>query len=77
MDVSILLGNGDWPGYDTTFLFAEEIFPVCSPRYLEQIGPIETLEKLATADLIDLSFDKSAWLNWYATTVKPSSLAVR
>lgn len=64
VDAAIVLGGGDWPGYESVLLFEEEVFPVCSPGYQKRIGRIESLEDIAAADLIDLSFDKSEWLNW-------------
>lgn len=64
IDAAIVLGRGEWPGYQTTFLFEEKVFPVCSPGYLRKHPSLTTLDALAQADLIDLSYEKSPWLNW-------------
>jgi LysR family glycine cleavage system transcriptional activator len=37
-DVTIRYGPGDWPGFVSEKLCAEEVFPVCSPAFLER-GP--------------------------------------
>ena len=31
MDLAILRGEGDWPGFEATQLFGETVFPVCAP----------------------------------------------
>ncbi|WP_279330460.1 LysR substrate-binding domain-containing protein [Sphingomonas oleivorans] len=33
-DLAVLFGHGDWPGCKSARLFAEEVYPVCSPSYL-------------------------------------------
>lgn len=63
-DLALVHGAGDWPGFDVSFLFEEETFPVCSAAYLAQHGPIDTLDDLCDADLIDLKYEKWDWMNW-------------
>ena len=63
-DMSILRGDGDWPGYDATRLFGETVFPVCAPSYLENRGRIETVEELTKHDLIEVSNNHTEWMNW-------------
>ena len=63
-DLAIVHGDGKAPGRHATSLFTEEIFPVCAPEYLERHGPIDTLEDLAQADLIELKYQRWAWANW-------------
>lgn len=63
-DATIVFGNGDWPGYDSTLLFAEESFPVCSPDYLARHGPFENFDDLAAADLLDIKYEKWDWTDW-------------
>ena len=38
VDVAIIHGEGAWPGYNSTLLFGEEVFPVCSPDYRDAAG---------------------------------------
>ncbi len=64
VDLAILHGEGTWPGHDCELLFAEVVFPVCSPAYLKRRGAIGTPDDLAGADLIDLDDDDWTWINW-------------
>ncbi|HET8791198.1 MAG TPA: LysR substrate-binding domain-containing protein [Modicisalibacter sp.] len=46
-------------------LFHEEVFPVCSPGFLQQHGPIDDLGRLAEAPLLTLTADQGqSWLDW-------------
>ena len=65
VDVAILYGNGVWPGYQTRFLFGEEIFPVCSPAYREEHGDID-IYHLDNHVLLDLQgrWDWVSWTQW-------------
>jgi LysR family glycine cleavage system transcriptional activator len=36
VDIAVRYGAGEWPGVDAVRLFDNEIWPVCSPRYLEK-----------------------------------------
>ncbi|WP_419904419.1 LysR substrate-binding domain-containing protein [Kiloniella sp.] len=64
VDLSILRGDGNWPGFQSRLLFGETIFPVCSPDFLKanpQANEISNLSKLA---LIEVSSSHSEWMNW-------------
>jgi DNA-binding transcriptional LysR family regulator len=65
IDVAVIQGEGGWPGHESAVLFAEEVFPVCSPAYRDAIGaePL-TVELLASEALIDLDDDHWNWMNW-------------
>lgn len=60
VDLTILRGEGNWPGYYSKLLFGETVFPVCSPDYIEQ-NPTQTL---TDHPLIDVSSEHSEWMNW-------------
>lgn len=47
-----------------TPLFNEEIFPVCSPAYLEQHPGIETLEQLGGCTWLWLEDQHRDWIGW-------------
>ena len=64
IDVAILHGDGQWPGYDARLLLDETVFPVCSPSYLDSSGPIETPSDLPTRSLIALEDDHWHWMSW-------------
>lgn len=63
VDVAILHNSAELVGYTSTMLFADQVYPVCSPDYLRR-HPIETPEDLLTADLIDLDYQHWNWINW-------------
>lgn len=53
VDLGIRYGPGEYPGLETTRLFAaEEVFPVCSPRLLEGPCPLRTPADLAGHTLL-------------------------
>ena len=64
VDLAILRGDGDWPGYDTSLLFGETIFPVCSPDYLDRHPEAQEVEKLAHQELIEVDSSHDEWMNW-------------
>lgn len=63
-DLTILRGEGDWPGFDARLLFGETIFPVCSPAYLKRINGNLSLDRLHEMDLIEVSSAHAEWMNW-------------
>jgi len=64
VDLAIIHGAGHWPGYRAVCLFEEEVFPVCSPDYLERSGPIGTAADLTGSVLLDLEDANWNWINW-------------
>ncbi|RDV00874.1 LysR substrate-binding domain-containing protein [Trinickia dinghuensis] len=42
-------------GYDSEHLFDDEVYPVCTPQYLQSHGAIETPEELLDRSLLDIS----------------------
>lgn len=42
-------------GYDSEHLFDDEVYPVCSPQYLQRHGAIERPEDLLERSLLDIS----------------------
>jgi DNA-binding transcriptional LysR family regulator len=64
VDVAIVHGDGNWPGYEAALLLDEEVFSVCSPAYLERHGAIARPADLLERVLIDLDDDHWNWINW-------------
>lgn len=64
VDLTILRGDGDWPGFGATLLFGETVFPVCAPGYLENHVKIESTAELPDHSLIEVSNNHTEWLNW-------------
>ncbi|WP_305372383.1 transcriptional regulator GcvA [Photobacterium leiognathi] len=70
VDIGVRYGTGNWQGLVADKLMDEEVFPVCSPRLLEQPERLSLPEQLLQETLIhDLSMDEhtgfptwSAWL---------------
>ncbi|MEJ8565998.1 transcriptional regulator GcvA [Elongatibacter sediminis] len=60
---AIRFGAGQWPGVRATHLLDDWILPVCSPRLLERIGPIESAEQLLEHDL--LYVESTVWDAWF------------
>ncbi|MFC5696014.1 LysR substrate-binding domain-containing protein [Pseudomonas sp. GCM10022186] len=52
---AVTLGLEEHPQYVATYLFSEEIFPVCTPGFLEQHPHITTLDGLMSVTLLNLS----------------------
>ena len=64
MDLAILRGDGDWPGFEARQLFGETVFPVCSPAYLRQNPSATDIDALAELDLIEVASSHYEWMDW-------------
>ena len=64
VDLTILRGDGNWPGYRSSLLFGETIFPVCSPDFLAQHPKAAALAQLPNLPLIEVASAHTEWMNW-------------
>jgi len=64
VQVAVLHGDGQWPGFHVQKLFPEEVFPVCSPDYPLPRPGRDWVEWLLEAQLIDLADSHWNWMNW-------------
>ena len=64
MDLCILRGDGNWPGFTATLLFGETVFPVCAPGFLRANPDAARLDKLHELALIEVSNTHTEWMNW-------------
>jgi len=67
IDVHIRMGDGNWPGYSSTQLWAEHIVPVCSEAFLERHGPFGSVQELLSCPLIhyvDPYRFRFGWAEW-------------
>ncbi len=64
VDLSILRGDGNWPGYRSQLLFGETIFPVCSPDFLKSNPMASEISSLGKLALIEVSSSHAEWMNW-------------
>ena len=62
-DVAIRWGKGPWPGLEQIQLFADELFPVCSQSYLDEIGALRARGDLRRAVLLRHSLQP--WKPWF------------
>ena len=64
IDLTILRGDGDWPGHTSQKLFGEIIFPVCSPAFLERHTCLAQPHDLLDVPLVEVSSSHDEWMNW-------------
>lgn len=64
-DLAIMFGHGEWSAFRTSPLFAEEVYPVCSPGFLaDREAPLRP-EEIATLRLLHLrGGGRERWYNW-------------
>jgi LysR family transcriptional regulator, glycine cleavage system transcriptional activator len=65
VDASIQFGDGKWPGVDATYLFGDEIRPVCSPAFLKAHGPIRSPADILRCRLIHSHYRHDDWPDWF------------
>ena len=65
-DVALRFGSGVYPGLHAEHLMDDAIFPVASPRYLAEAGPIEKpADLLAATRILDVTAeDDESGTNW-------------
>ena len=65
VDLAVRYGSGQWPGLDSRYLFADQIYPVCSRAFLERSGWPETVADLDSCPLIEShGIAGDQWLDW-------------
>lgn len=74
VDVFIRYGKGEWPHYDSVRLADVELFPVCSPAYLEKHGPIENLSDLSRVVLLRHTMEP--WDGWLKAVGAENEVAI-
>ena len=60
---AIRFGPGKWPGVRASKMMDDWILPVCSPRLLREIGPLQSAEDLQQHDL--LFVESEVWDAWF------------
>ena len=64
IDVALRFGNGLWPDGVSTLLFHDEVFPVCSPSYIEKHGEPPTAAHFPDHRLIAYEQAARDWVDW-------------
>lgn len=81
ISLAVRYGGGDWPNLRVKPLLQTNVFPVCSPHYLESCRNISTVEDLAGHTLLDresggdstFSIGWTRWLNCFDNTPRQIS----
>ena len=60
----ILLGDGDWPGYEAEPLFSADLFPVCARG--DRAAARRSPSDLATETLLQVAHSPEDWPLWLA-----------
>jgi LysR family glycine cleavage system transcriptional activator len=63
VDLAIRHGDGTSSGLQITRLCAEEVFPVCSPKFITGRNPLRSPADLARFTLLHIA-DRSGWSRW-------------
>ena len=64
-DVAVLFGEGQYQGYLTEKLLPEVVYPVCSPKLLDEFSGFTNLADLVKAPLLKLNADMGQkWMDW-------------
>ncbi|MDQ0473583.1 LysR substrate-binding domain-containing protein [Labrys wisconsinensis] len=64
VDLAIRFGSGFWPNGHVELLFNDEIFPICSPEYAEEIGELHDPAELTRYPLISNDTTDPTWTGW-------------
>ncbi|MEK9671183.1 MAG: LysR substrate-binding domain-containing protein [Rhodospirillaceae bacterium] len=65
IDFAVRYGSGNWPNTAADLMFENDIFPVCSPAYLDIHGPFAGVPDLSRATLLKLSQSHRNWTRWH------------
>lgn len=70
IDLAITLGTGEFPQHQRWHFVDEEIYPVCSPAYLQRVGPLRDVQALTGRTLLHLeeryARPRLDWAGWLA-----------
>ncbi|VVN98907.1 transcriptional regulator GcvA [Pseudomonas fluorescens] len=67
VDAAIQLGDGEWEGLRSDFLFADELRPVCRPKLVSGMPTSRTPEQVFKHRLIHSYYRKQDWSDWFAS----------
>jgi LysR family transcriptional regulator, glycine cleavage system transcriptional activator len=66
IDLAVRHGDGQWPGLSVTRLCAEELFPVCSPKFMRGRRALHAPADLTRHTLLHVN-DRREWSQWLET----------
>lgn len=67
LDVALQLGHGNWRDSKSRKLFDEKVDVVCSPKYLNRFGKLDTIADLTGAKLLHSKYRRREWSVWAET----------
>lgn len=76
IDLAVRMGKGPWPGVHAEPLMSEQVFPVASPAYWQQIGNPDDVSGLRRARLLHDRDPQTTWESW-RQQFGPAELDVR
>jgi LysR family transcriptional regulator, glycine cleavage system transcriptional activator len=79
IDIGVRYGAGSWPGLAAEKLMAEEVYPVCSPKFRQRF--LQPRELLNETLIYDVSVDPHAgfitWDEWLSTADAGDAVAAK
>ena len=76
-DIHIRNGLGDWSDAECVLLMREQVFPVCSPSFLKELGKTPTVETLRNQTLLHVNGYRETWDYWFAAAGYPEFLPAK
>ena len=67
-ELEIRYGRGDWPGLQVDRLTWDRLFPVCSPKLVEQAGEVSRQQFLSDHTLLHVAGYEEGWGHWLNST---------
>ncbi|MET3524662.1 LysR substrate-binding domain-containing protein [Mesorhizobium abyssinicae] len=64
VDLALIFGEPDLPGFETRPLFSDLLTPVCSPELLDRNGPLRELSDLQNCELLYMQAQHPSWVGW-------------
>ena len=64
VDAWILYSKGQHPGYSVTWLFGEEVFPVCSPQFRKMLSAHPSADEVIAQPLLHDIYWDTDWPDW-------------
>jgi len=64
VDLAVRYGVGTWDNVIAEHMFGNDIFPVCSPTYLQDHGGLKEPSDLKKATLLKLNRSDRNWVRW-------------
>lgn len=62
--ISILYGDGNWPGMKSDLLFNDIYFPVCKPQVLADLKALDLEQGFSSLNLLQMSEFIDPWMKW-------------